>query len=266
MRWWLTALVLVGCSCEDDATSLAADGYVRCHMADVQAETRHVGDLTLRFEDRTLTVEGMPSSPTVAVATGPLSGEAPEADLYIVLGGLTEMPGLDPHGGLVLAIAGGSDDGSRWQRALSIDPESNRGIFDATRLRLVRIGRLELVPVAGAPARYAATDQSCGRGPDEADEWALDPPGQGVTRVLVSWAAPEATGLLGQPAGDPTVGAIRAAAHAGPVVFAWPREDAAAVRPASGPWIVRGDGHREPPGWTLFEASDEGWRRRPDSP
>lgn len=265
VRWWLAALVLVGCSCEDDAESLAAEGYVRCHMAAPAEGTRRIGERTLRFEERTLTIEGMPSAVTLAVAAGPFGDEAPEADLYVLLGDLSEAPTFDPHGAPVLAIAGGADGWDRWRQAVGNTGDTT-GLIDATPLRLVRAGPVELVPVPGAPSRYAATDGACGRGGDDAEEWSLETPGAGTTRVLVSWAGGDARGLLGAPAGDPMVRAIRSSAHAGPVVFAWPREDSRAIRPAAGPWIVRGNGHREAPGWTLFEADAEGWRPRPDSP
>ncbi len=262
-RWLVAALLVAGCSCEDEAESLAAEGFVRCHMASPPEGDRRLGDRTLRFEDRTLTIDGLPDTVRVAVAAGPLGGEPPAADLYVVLGGLARPPELPRGDAPVLAIAGGADVWERWREAVGDQGDTRNRIIDATSLRLVRAGPVELVPVAGAPPRYAATDRACGRAAADADAWALDDPRSGVTRVLVSWAAAEATGLLGAPAGDPSVDAIRASARASAGVHAWPREDAAAIRPASGPWIVRADGSREAPGWTVFEAGPAGWSRQP---
>jgi hypothetical protein len=250
--------LLAGCSCEEDREDLAAEGRVRCHMAAPPDGERRVGGRVLRFEDRTLTIEGLGETVRVAVAAGPLGRELPDADLLIVLGGL-EAP-IPESRAIVLAIAG-ADDWERWSRNVRVDTDTRPGVIDATRLRLVRAGPLELVPVAGAPVRYAPTDGACGLTAEEADEWSLEPPPAGVSRVLAGFAAPEAAGLLGLPAGAPAVAAIRDRAHASAAVFAWPREDPRAVRPAVGPWIVRADGSRDAPGWTLFEATARGWAR-----
>ncbi len=258
VRWFVCVALLAGCSCEEDREDLAGDGRVLCHRATPPEGERRVGDRVLRFEDRTLSIEGVGATVRVAVAAGPLGPELPDADVVIVLGGL-DRPIPDTHT-VVLAIAG-SDEWERWSEHVRVDIDTSPGVIDATRLRLVRAGPLELVPVAGAPARYAPTDGSCGLDEADADAWDLEPPPAGVTRVLAGWAAPEAAGLLGLPAGAPVVEAIRARAHAGPAVFAWPREDPRAVRPAAGPWIVRADGSRDAPGWTRFEVSARGWER-----
>lgn len=258
VRWLVCVALLAGCSCEEDREDLAADGRVRCHLAAPPEGERRVGHRVLRFDARTLTIEGVGETVRVAVAAGPLGPELPDADVVIVLGDLDGPIPETPA--IVLAIAG-ADAWERWSEHVRVDTDTRPGVIDATRLRLVRAGPLELVPVGGAPARYAPTEGSCGLAAGDADEWHLAPPPAGVTRVLAGWAAPEAAGLLGLPAGAPVVADIRARAHAGPAVFAWPREDRRSVRPAAGPWIVRADGSREAPGWTRFEASARGWAR-----
>ncbi|MBX3272058.1 MAG: hypothetical protein KF729_17465 [Sandaracinaceae bacterium] len=255
MRWMIAVALLAGCSCEEEP-ELSGEGHVRCHLAPPPEGERTHGSLRLDFDARTLAIEGLGDVVRVAVAAGPLEGEVPDAELAVVLGGPITAP---PRGtrALVLAIAGGADEWAAWTAALA----AAEGVVDATGLRLVRAGPVELVPVPGAPLRYTASNEACGLEDSAPAAWTLAAPPRGVTRVLAAWAAPEARGLLGLPAGAPVVARIRERAHAGPSVFAWPREDPEAARPASGPWAVRADGAREPPGWTLYEASAAGWRR-----
>ena len=276
VRWlWPVLLLAVctapGCSCEQDASDLAADGYVRCHLADPpEGEHRH-GALTLRFEERTLTVTGLPDTLTLAVATGPLEGATPPtADVLLLLGDLVGEP-LPESDSLLILLAGANDDWQAWideraqQREASGRAEGDtfaERMVDATPLRRIILGPIELVPVAGGPARYAVTDGACGFGADDAELWSLPAVEDSTPRVLLSWAAGSATGLLGAPAGDPTVAAIAEAAGAGSGVFAWPRVDPRAARPAGGGfWVTRASGAREPPGWALYRASDDGLRR-----
>lgn len=252
------ALLLSACWCEEDA-AVTAEGFIRCHLADPPDEREWVhGDLSVRIEGRTLTVEGLPETFRIAVATGPASEVAPEAELIVYLGDLVEAPA--PAAGLTLLVAGGTDEWDAWTGRPTSD-----GVVDATVLRLVRVGPIELVPVPGAPSgRYARTAGSCGV--DDASPWDLDAPAPGVHRILLTWAAPRASGLLGIEAGSALVATIEARVRAEEVIFAWPRLDPRSVRPASGLWVTRADGSREAPGWTLWEAGEGGITRLSHSP
>ncbi|MCB9597483.1 MAG: hypothetical protein H6719_32480 [Sandaracinaceae bacterium] len=263
MRWVLLAALLCGCSC-DDEPELAAEGYVRCHQAAPIEGSRTHGDLRLSLDERELTIEGLPDPFRVAVAAGPASPEPPDADVAILLGEVAEAPRWS-GGPLVLVLPGGTDAWDGWSSRLRSEAAAEAGVIDATGLRRIRAGRVELVPVAGAPARYALPE-ACGLTEGDEDAWELDAPPSGVTRVLVAWAAPEAAGLLGLPAGSTEVRAVAREARTSEVVFAWPSEDPRSVRAAAGRWVVRANGSREPPGWTLFEAGTGGWSRVADSP
>jgi len=253
------ATLLAGCSCDEDP-DLEADGYVRCHVAAPPEGEHRAGDLTLRYDERSLTVEGLPEPFELAVAAGPLGDAVPDAEVLLILGEVTEAPDTDA---LVLLLAGGAD---RWETWRGLVSDSRPRIVDATRLRSVRLGRIELVPVGGAPPRYARTDGSCGISSDGAEGWELEAPRDGVTRVLVSWAAADGLGLYGERVEARAVAAVAERASTADAIFAWPREDPRSVLPASGPWVTRADGARAAPGWTVYEARADGLVRRPPSP
>jgi len=265
VRWLASVMLLCvwsGCSCDENA-EIVADGYVRCHLAPPPEGERHHGSLTLRFVERELTIEGLPERPRLAVGSGPLGDVAPpDADLLIVLGDLANeaVPETDA---LVILLAGGTDDWQNWSEGIGAERE---GVVDATPLRRITAGSLELIPVPGGPPRYVGGDGCCGLTEADAEHWQNEPAAAGTHRVLLSWAAPAAVGLLGLPVESPPVLAIQAEAAAPQTLFAWPRLDPRSVLPVSGPWVTRANGSREPPGWTVYEVGEEGLTRRSDSP
>lgn len=257
-------LLTSGCSCDEDA-DIRADGFVRCHLVEApEAREWTYRDLRLRIEGRALSIEGLPETYRIAAAAGPASADAPEAQILVLVGDAD--PTLPDTEGLTLLLAGGADDWAEWrQRFAGIEGDTRLGIIDVTALRTIRAGPVELVFVPGAPnGRYARTDGCCGV--DDAEPWELGAAEPGVHRVLVSWAAPEAAGLLGLPAGSEVISEVRDQVGAESVIFAWPRLDPRALRPARGAWVSRSDGSREPPGWDLYEASADGLRSVMDSP
>ena len=250
------ALLAAGCTC-GAGEDLRADGYLRCHLAEAppEREWRH-GELTLRVAERTLTIEGLPEPFELALAAGPSSASWPDADVRVLLG---DLRGPSPRGeGVTLLLAGGTDEPRAWREALGVSGDDT-GVIDITPLRSVRAGPVELVPVAGAPrGRYGLGDGFCGVGEEDVEAWDLPPAEPGVRRVLIAWAAPEAAGLMGLPAGSGVVSAIAARVGAAEAFFAWPRLDPRSVRPAAGAHVTRGDGSREPAGWDLLEVSANG--------
>ncbi len=177
--------------------------------------------------------------------------------------GAGQIPQTDA---LVLLLAGGTDRWEAWSEGLARIGGDRAGVVDATPLRRIVAGPLELVPVAGAPPRYARTDACCGIAADDVDSWQLEPTPEGVHRVLVSWAAPASRGILGVRVEVGPVAAIRSQTGATSALYAWPRLDPESSRPVSGPWVTRAGGSREPPGWSLYVVTEEGLTRRPDSP
>lgn len=267
MRAWIAVLLLTlaGCSCGEEA-ALRVEGptpHVRCYLAAAEEREWTVGSVRLRVEGRALQIDGLESPYRFAVATGPLAPPPDHAAFVVVLGGVDALDPLEDFTRPVLLIAGGSDRWDEWGER--IESDANEGVVDATVLRSIRIGRLELIPVAGAPdGRYAASNGCCGLSGDVAEAWALPEADDGVHRLLLSWAAPEARGLLGASSSSPRVAAIAEEVGAEESIFAFPRESERAIRPASGPWITRGDGSRVAPGWTLFEVGADGAPTRLD--
>lgn len=275
-RWGAIGLCLLaaGCTCGGDGAERVEGPtpYRRCHLAEPRgAEERTIGPLTLRREERALTVEGLPDGYRVAVGAGPAEEPPPEADLVFLIGG--DPPEL-PDGPPVFVVAG-PDHGR-------IEDEPEGRIIDATVLRVIRAGPVEWVPVAGAPeGRYAASEDPCGLGPDDVEEWGLDDPPEGKLRALVSWAGPSddpaTRGLLGEDAGSALIQRIMEETDAGSALFAWPRTSlgrgptgepgslVTAIAPISGPWVVRADGARVRPGWTVVDVSPSGLSRRGDA-
>lgn len=303
-----------GCSC-DEESALAVSGpvpFVRCHAAPGPEErTWRLGDLRLHTDgQRALRIEGLPSSSAeplrLVVFAGPVLGdlgavEALDPHLVAVLGDL----GPDPAGALEslgrlsvpsLVVAGGADEFASLRSAFEAreeeDGEAPR-VLNASVLRSIRVGALELVPVAGAPdGRYALGEGACGIAGEDAGDWALEEPEEGVHRVLLTWAGTAGDGpssvtrgLARVEAGSPLLSRIARAASARGEIFAWPRTNAGrsdvggerspgpawnlrlAVPPLSGPAVVRADGTRVRPGPTLVLVGPEGLERTsPDFP
>lgn len=287
-RWVpLLFVCLAGCSSCGEAAELSVSGahpYTRCHLAEPPEEgTYALGDLTLRFEGRALRIEGAPESTRLAIFAGPGQAalpEAPEADLAIVLGGLGDDPGatLRALGGWTipaLVVAGGEERFEPLSDAFDgLDGATGRRVINATLLRVIRLGKLELIVVPGAPnGRYVTAGQgACGFGEADLEGWDLDAPDDRVRRYLVSWAGPSGTdatrGLLGAEAGSPLVARVMASVGAEGAVFAWPRTSTGrpsgegmastlGVPPVAGVTVLRADGSRVAPGVTRLTLRPE---------
>jgi hypothetical protein len=289
------AMMLAGCSCGDDADAIRVsgdEGYVRCLAADApEPRAWQVGALHLTTsEDRSLRIEGLPRSARVAVFRGPMSASAvhalDRAALAVVLGGIAasrreadaSLASLAALEVPVLLIAGGGDRHDALREALAaLEGGARDRIVDATPLRSIRLGAVELVPLAGAPeGRYARSSEACGLTEDDLDDVAddLGAPAHGVKRYLFSWAAPRGEGASSASRG---IGGVEAgsqalrdfAEHIGAVgaVFAWPvesptpREDdplRVAVGPLAGGWVELADGTRRAPAATLLTLTPDG--------
>lgn len=217
------AVLLCSCTCGGSALEVEGErGFVRCFAAEPIARDHLQGRLL------SIDIDTDPWTLVVLRGEGQTLGSLDAArrampELVVLLGGIgddTQVAGqnvaaLEALGAPVLFVASGRDERAVILRALE-----GRRVIDATPLRLIRAGGLELVPVGGAPGgRYARTVGACGV--DDAEPYALDP-SQGQ-RLLLSWAAPPpAPGLLGVEAGSPLVAEIAERAHATEGVFAWP--------------------------------------------
>ncbi|MEQ8461408.1 MAG: hypothetical protein RLO52_14030 [Sandaracinaceae bacterium] len=290
IRWApvLFFVCLTGCSSCGEAAELSVSGahpYTRCHLAEPPEErVSAVGDLTLRFEDeRVLRIEGAPSSLRLAVFAGPVGAsvpEAPEADLAIALGGLGDEPlttlsALGEWGIPVLVVAGGEERFEPLSDAFeALEGDARQRVIDATVLRLIRVGKLELVVVPGAPeGRYVtAGEGACGFGEPDLAHWEMDAPDEGVRRYLLAWAGPAGTdatrGLLGAEAGSPLVARLMTSVGAEGALFAWPRSATGraagegmaltlGVAPIAGVTVLRADGSRAAPGVTRLTLRPE---------
>lgn len=303
---------MAACTCGgEEALRVSGDTpYVRCHAAPApDGREWEVGSLSLHSEDRALRIEGAPDPLRLVVFAGP--GEAPlpvgeirraRPHLVAVIGDLgspeATLGALAELGVPVLVVAGGEDRYGPLAEAFEdLDSDAADRIIDATVLRSVRVGPLELIPVPGAPGgRYAVGEDGCGVGEGDVDGWALDGPEDGVHRVLLSWAGPRGAGpgsatrgLAGVEAGSALVSRIAERAHAGGALFAWPRTalgapevDAQpldpgsasgalrlAVPPVAGAAVPRFDGRRVATGPTLLTVGRDGLRApsaRLDSP
>lgn len=264
----MAAALLAGCGGGEGELRVAEDraagelGYVRCLAAPAPAaRSWSVGALRLALEGRRLTIAGLPAPARLAAVAGPLDPASLQAlrgaHLTLVLGelgdtreelsaNLAALAGLDVP---VLVVAGGAERHGLLQAAFSaLEGAARDRVIDASVLRAVRIGAVELVPLAGAPlGRYASTDGSCGFGERDVEDVAegLGAAPDGVTRALVSWAGPSsARGLDGVEAGSALVARLATRVGARAIVFAWPDELAGGVereplrvivRPLSGP-------------------------------
>ena len=300
----LLAALVAGCTCDgEEALRVSSDtSYVRCHAAAAPEDRSwEVGSLSLRREGRALRIEGAPDPLRLAVFAGPGDEALPVSavraahpHLVAVLGDLGEpvasLRALAELGVPVLVVAGGEDRYGPLAEALDdLDGDAADLIVDASVLRSVRVGRLELVPVAGAPdGRYAVDDDACGVGEGDLDGWELGVAEQGVHRILLSWAGPRGAGpgsatrgLAGVEAGSALVSQVAERAGATGALFAWPRTALGtaegsgswalrlAVAPVAGASVLRFDGRRVAAGPTLLTVGSGGLRvagARLDSP
>ncbi len=271
---WLALVALAGCNCGEEAAP-RVDGptpYLRCHEAEPTGpEVRTVGDLTLRREGRRLTVEGLSETYRVAVGSGAPAEPPPEGvALVILIDGPADEVDTDRP---VLSVAGPS--------ARGVSADSPPRIIDATVLRAVRAGPVEWVPVAGAPdGRYAEAEEPCGLSEDDTEAWDLGE--ASVPRVVLAWAGPSedpaTRGLLAQEAGSSVIRGVMRETGAEGAIFAWPTTSLArgatepawglvtAVAPLSGGSVVRADGARITPGWTVLSVGGDGLAREVDAP
>lgn len=286
-----------GCcsSCGCGAAAPLAGGptpYARCAIGDPPAEgTSRVGELSLRIEERTLTVEGLPETFPIALARGPAPFEvgaldelrASGARLVLIAGAIGDdeasatrtLAALAALEVPVLLLAGGRDEPAVVRAALAALPAGARArVIDVSPLRAVRLGaQLALVPVAGAPGgRYARSDQACGVGEDDlsAIAGALGPPATGEQRLLFSWAAPAPhAGLERGDAGSPAIAALADEIGATGALVGWPEAHAGelltgppipvAVAPRLSGWpLVRADGSRATAGALVLHLGPSG--------
>lgn len=270
-------------------------GYVRCLASSVSSRSWTVGALQLRIDqDRRMRIEGAPVPARLAAFTGPvdragldaLRAEAPH--VAILLGDLGTSRGdvdrtLTAVAGLgvpVFVIAGGTDRLEVLEPAFdALEGSARDRLVHASPLRSIRLGSVELVPLAGAPlGRYAETSRSCGFGEGDVERLAdtLGTPPEGAGRVVVSWAGPEGSaGLGGLEAGSALVSRLEERVRAQGVIFAWPVEGAGSVRssplrigvrPLGGSSLLVGHGARVSPGATLLTVGPEGLSPPPNSP
>jgi hypothetical protein len=224
--------------------------FVRCAALPPGPERAwRVGSLSLRRTGRVLHVEGGPPALDVGVAAGPAPGEGVDAAalarareagvrVLVVLGGLGDAPDaarrtardLAGLGVPVLVLAGGRDEPTALAAALTddaLDQAARDRLVDLSPLHLVRLGPVDLVPLAGAPGgRYARTPDSCGFAAADVDARAAPAAARaGAPRILASWTLPSpAPALAGTDAGDPLVASLAARVGAALVVGAWPSE------------------------------------------
>ncbi len=296
----LASAALPACGGEDGAPRVIGDTeYIRCVAAEpLEARTWRAGDLRLVADGRTLRIEGAPSRWRLAAFAGPVDEpsirvlRARRPHLAVLLGGAGEDAAevartlglLAELGGPALVVAGGEDRHGLLARAFAgLEGPARDRVIHASGLRSIRVGAVELVPVAGAPdGRYALDGEACGLSSDDAAAIAeaVGPPGSGVHRYLLSFAAPRtagspSSGIASVEAGSPLVSQLLERTRAEGAVFAWPYEGAGraldaplrvAVRPLAGAWAVRGDGSRAPPGATLLTGGPEGLEEGADSP
>lgn len=289
MRWWaiLAGLALVACG-DDEALRVSGEhGYVRClALEPPSSRAWTVGSLRLALDERTLRIDGAPSDARIAVFTGPVDERSLRAldrpHLGLMLGGLggtrahaeRSLGALAALGVPILFVAGGADSHAALEAFDKLEGEARDRVIDASRLRSIRIGKLELVSAAGAPGgRYALDDEACGLG--EADVSAIaeaaGDPQDGVHRVLVSWAAPAgdplSRGLMGTEAGSDLLNDLARRLEAQGWIAAWPQEHAGEVKteplravatPLTRHWIERADGTRRRPGAMLLTLSAGG--------
>jgi hypothetical protein len=250
-------------------------------MREASEFDRTVGSLHLRSADRVLTIEGAPSPLRIAAFRGPALADEPlepaldaigDRPLQVVIGSLgddaahveTMLRALATLPAPTLIVMGGRDHAADLDAAMSSLSDAERAkLIDASGVRRVVIGDVELIPVAGAPdGRYARDDEACGLGASDVDAIASEL-GQGATRFLIGFAAPSPlVGLEGAEAGSALVHdlATRVGAHGG--LYAWPdvpgTADVVIVPAIAGPPTLLSDGSRLGPGVAVIELSASG--------
>lgn len=280
------SLVLAGCTCSGAGpTAGGATPYVRCAMREPPPIESTVGALHLHSEGRVLTIDGATAPIRIAAFRGAALAEEPiepaldaietgHPTLQVVIGSLgddaahveTLLRALATLERPTLVVLGGRDHPADLDTALAaLDAAARARIVDASGLRAIRIGGLELVPVAGAPdGRYSRDDEACGLGADDVDAIAGDL-GTGETpRFLLSFAAPSpASGLEGADAGSARVAELAAHIGARAGIYAWPDAPSTPMLapPLAGPPALLADGARLGPGALLVGADANGLTR-----
>lgn len=296
----LASAVLWACGGDSGPSRVTGDtGYVRCLAAEPPAaRSWRVGDLRLTAEERSLGIDGAPSQWRLAAFSGPVDApsiralRASRPHVAVLLGGAGEdaaevartLALLAELGVPALVVAGGEDRHDLLARGFAgLEGAARERVIHASGLRSIRIGAVELVPVAGAPeGRYALDGEACGLSSDDAAAIAeaVGAPGSGVHRYLLSFAAPRtegapSSGIASVEAGSPLVSQLLERARAEGAVFAWPYEGAGraldapmrvAVGPLAGAFAVRGDGSRAAPGATVLTGGPRGLEAGADSP
>lgn len=241
-------LVLLSLGCGPDTAAILVSGetpYARCWA--VEAESR---ELVIDDTENVVAFAGPRNSRIDLDAV-----EALDPGVILILGDLGAAAAYRRPRAPVLFIAGGADR-----------HPVPRGIVDASRLRVIRIGDRELVPLAGAPARYAAGSDACGYSSADLARIAAEVPASDAPRTLVSWAGPSpGPALEGIDGGSPLVARFARDIGADGTLFAWPREAPGALGPIGGPWPILSDGTRRRPGPTLLRFDRHGVLR-PHSP
>lgn len=280
------SLLLSACTCSGAGpTAGGATPYVRCAMREPAVIDTEVGPLRMRSEGRVLTIEGAPSPLRIAAFRGPALAEEPlepaldaiEAGrpaLQILIGSLGDdeahvtalLRALASLATPTLVVMGGRDHPSDLRAALAaLDDDARSKIVDASALRRIVVGGIELVPVAGAPdGRYARDDDACGLGEGDASAIASDVgENRGTLRFAISYAAPSPLlGLEGAEAGSSLVADVAHRTGARASLFAWPDAPSEGlVPPLAGPAALSSDGSRLGPGAILFDLGPEGMIR-----
>lgn len=209
----LALCTLLGCRCSRLEAEVEGQKFVRCAQASAPPEGTHtLGKLSLRVEERTLTIDA-PGPLAIAAFSGPLARLAGEqraalagVELAVMLGGLGESEEVALHnlrslaavGPPVLFIAGGNDRLAVVEAALAALDEATRArIVHATALRELRIGADRFVIVPGAAlGRYAMDEKACGFTLGDLEEIEQAARGGTATRTwLLSWHAPAGFGV-----------------------------------------------------------------------
>ena len=235
-----------------------------------------VGTLHLHTSERTLTIDGAPSPLRIAAFRGGALADEPiepaldaiEAGapaLQIVIGSLGDD---ETHAHALLAALAGLASptlvllGGRDHPADLASGDAHPNVIDATGIRAIVIGDVELVAVSGAPeGRYARDDDSCGLGTSEVDAIARDVGQAGPrARFLVSYAAPSPiVGLEGAEGGSALIADLAARIGARPGLFAWPDVPSTMlVPPIVGAPALLSDGSRIGPGVLLVDVAPSG--------
>lgn len=286
--------------------------HLRCLAADPSAGTQQstLGALNLVRDGHEFRIDGAPEEVRIAVFAGPGPAAAVGAQavaalaerkptVALMLGGLGDddttvadsLTAFSKADFPTLFVPGGRDNWVRYQALWARQPPAvQQRFFELATTHLVRLGRYELVPVAGsANGRYALDGDCCGYTVADLQARARALPEPQGPRYLVAWQAPGRGGALavGRSATGLDLGsdalsemALRVAAPGG--LFAWPanRVDEpvvgdgaeAAVRGVAapdlrvvvprltGPALRTDQGGRVPAGFIMVALGPEGMR------